>query len=108
MVIIKIFLILILTLVFIILSFSSRMKILQRISFIFGYLTIFFFIIFPHYSDTVAHFFNIGTGKDLIIYITISILSLLVVIIYVDTKHSNRTITKIIRESSLQNAKKCK
>ena len=108
MVIIKIFLILILTLVFIIFSFSSRMKILQKISIIFGYFIVFFFIVFPYYSDRVAHFFNIGTGKDLIIYIAISILSLVNVIIYVGAKHNSRTLTKIIRESSLQNAKKCK
>ncbi len=108
MIFIKIFLIAVLTAIFIIFAFSSRLKIFQKLSVILGYLTLFFFILFPHYSDKIAQLFSIGTGKDLILYITVSLMSLISIIIYVGMKNNALAITKIVRNDAIKNAKKCK
>jgi len=108
MIIIKIFLILILTFGFVVFAFSSRLKILHKVSIVMGYFVMFLFIIYPKYSDKVAHFFSIGTGRDLIFYIAISLISLLSIIIYVSVRYNKTIITKIIRDGAIKNAKKCK
>jgi len=107
MIVIKIFLILVLTIAFIIFSFSSRLKVIQKLSVIIGYCVLFLFIANPQYSDKVAHIFSIKSGTDLVLYIVMSITSLINIVLYVGQKNTNRIITKIIRESSKRHAKKC-
>ena len=107
MIIIKIFLILLLTIGFLIFSFSSKLKVLQKLTVIAGYCVIFFFIAEPQYSDKVAHIFSIEKGSDLVLYIVTSIISLVNIILYVNQKNNNRMITKIIREGAKRNVKKC-
>jgi len=107
MIIIKIFLILLLTIAFVIFSFSSKLKVIQKISVIVGYCVIFLFIADPQYSDKIAHIFSIKSGTDLVLYIVMSITGLINIILYVGQKNNNRMITKIIREDAKRNAKKC-
>ncbi len=108
MVVIKLFLIAVVSIGFAIFAFSSKLKIIQKLSVLFGYFSLVFFIVFPHYSDKVANFFSIGTGKDLIIYIAVSLMSLMSIVLYVGVKNNDKAITKIIREDAKKNAKKCK
>ncbi len=108
MIILKLFLIIILTIGFILFSFSSKMKIFQKISIILGYLTLFLFITFPHYSDKIAHLFGIGYGKDLIIYILVALTGLMNIVLYVGVNKNHAAITKIIRDGAKKNAKRCK
>ena len=108
MIFIKIFLITVLTIIFILFAFSSRLKIFQKLSVVGGYLALFLFILFPRYSDKIAQFFSIGTGKDLILYITVSLMSLISIIIYVGMKNNSLAITKIVRNGAVKNAKRCK
>lgn len=108
MIFIKIFLISVLTLGLFIFSLSSKVRIFQKISIIAGYVILSFFIVYPQYSDTVAHYFSIGTGKDLILYVVVSLMSLLSIILYVNSENNHKIITKIIRDGAKKNAKKCK
>jgi len=107
MIIIKVFLILVVTIGLLIFSFSSKLKIIHKLIVIIGYCTIFFFIAEPQYSDKVAHFFSIEKGKDLVLYIATSIISLVNVILYVDQKNTNKMMTKIVRGDAKQRAKQC-
>ncbi|MDX1807960.1 MAG: DUF2304 family protein [Sulfurospirillaceae bacterium] len=107
MMIIKIFLILILTIAFVVFSFSTRLKVIQKLSVITGYCVIFLFVINPQYSDQVAQIFSIKSGTDLVLYIVMSITSLINIVLYVGQKSNNRIITKIIREDAKRDAKKC-
>jgi len=107
MIFIKLFLIVVLSTIFLIFAFSTKLKIIQRLSIIFGYFILFFFILFPSYSDDVAHFFSIGTGKDLILYIAVSLISLISIILYVRVQGNIEMITKIVREDAKNRAKKC-
>jgi len=107
MIIIKVFLILVVTIGLLIFSFSSKLKVIQKLTVIVGYCTIFFFIAEPQYSDKVAHFFSIEKGKDLVLYIATSIISLVNIILYVGQKNTNKMMTKIVREEGKRNAKKC-
>jgi len=104
--IIKIFLLVILTLGFLIFAFSIKLKNFQRMVVILGYLSLFVFIINPSLSDKVAHFFGIGLGSSLITYIAIGVLSLVNVILFVDTKINKDAITKIVRDKAIKDAKK--
>jgi len=108
MIVIKLFLILVLSIIFIVFAFSSKLKVVQKLSVVIGYFVLFLFIVYPEYSDEVAKLFSIGSGKDLVLYITVSLTSLMNVILYVGVKNNNRAITKIIREEAKKDAKKCK
>ncbi len=108
MIVVKLFLILVLTIGFIIFAFSSRLKTVQKLSVIVGYFILFLFILYPQYSDEVAQLFGIGTGKDLIMYISISLMSLMNIVLYVGVKNNSKAITKLTRENAKKNAKLCK
>jgi len=106
MIIIKIFLLLLLTLGFLIFGFSIKLKNFQRVVVIIGYIALFMFILNPSLSDEVAHFFGIGLGSSLIIYLTIGVISLVNIILFVDTKMNKDAITKIVRQKGLDDARK--
>jgi hypothetical protein len=107
MIFIKFLLILILTIAFIIFAFSYKLRIFQKLSVISGYLLVFFFILYPQYSDTIAHLFSIKSGTDLIIYIVVALSVLVNIVLYVGQNNTNRIITKIVRENAKEHAKKC-
>lgn len=65
-----------------------------------------FLIIFPTVSDRVANIFGIGKGSDLIIYISITVLLLLVAILYSKEASTNRYITILVRNKAIEKAKK--
>ena len=108
MIFIKALLITILTTVFLLLALSSRFRTYQRLTVILFYIFLAFLIIFPQKADRVAAFFGIGRGVDLVIYLSIAILSLIVAILYAKTKINERAITKIVREIAIIKAKECR
>ncbi|BCD67693.1 DUF2304 domain-containing protein [Nitratiruptor sp. YY09-18] len=107
MIFIKLFLIAVLTIVLLFLSFSSRFRTYQRITLGFFYFALVIMIIFPKEADKIAAFFGIGRGVDLVIYLSIAILSLLVAILYAKTKINERAITKIVRDIAIMKAREC-
>ena len=107
MVIIKLFLIFILSVIFLLLALSSKFRTYQRLTIMFIYGFLAFFIIYPQKADRVAAFFGIGRGVDLIIYLSIAVLSLIVAILYAKVKINERALTKIVRELAIMQAKKC-
>lgn len=107
MILIKILLILIATVGFLIFSFSSKLKIFQRLFLIIGYAALFFLILYPAYADKIAHIFSIKSGTDLVVYIVLSLTVLMNVILYVGQKNHHKVLTKIIRETAIKDAKKC-
>ncbi len=108
MIFVKIFLIAVLSIVFLLVAFSSRYRTYQRMSVIFFYLFLAYLILFPKVADKVAQFFGIGRGVDLIIYLAIAILSLIVAVLYAKVKMDERAITKIVREIAIIEAKECR
>ena len=107
MIFIKFLLIAIVTVGFIIFSFSSKLKIFQKLFIIVGYAIVFFLILYPSYSDKIAHVFSMKSGTDLIVYIVLALIVLMNIVLYVGQKNNVKIITKIIRESAKKNAKKC-
>ncbi len=108
MIFLKIFLITVLSIIFIVFSFSYRLKIFQKLGILIGYFIFFIFIVFPELSDKVAHKISIKSGTDLMVYISLALVSLINIFLYVKTKNNEYKITKIIREKAKENAKKCK
>ena len=108
MIFVKIFLIAVLSIVFLLVAFSSRYRTYQRMSVIFFYLFLAYLILFPKVADKVAQFFGIGRGVDLIIYLAIAILSLIVAVLYAKVKMDERAITKIVQEIAIIEAKECR
>jgi len=108
MIFIKIILIAILTIILFFLSFSSRFRTYQRLTIIFFYILLALMILFPRQADQIAAFFGIGRGVDLVIYLSIAILSLVVAILYAKTKINERAITKIVRDIAIMKARECR
>jgi len=106
MIFIKIFLITVLTLAFLIFSFSSKLKNFQKLGVLMGYSLVFLFILKPEYSDYIAHLVSIQSGTDLIIYIVLALTSLVNIILYVNQQNNNQMITTIIRETAKKDGKK--
>jgi len=107
MIVIKTILLVILSIVFILFSFSQRHKYAQKIFVFIGYFILFIFILKPEWSDKVAKIFGIQTGASLIVYLSIALLSLIAIILYVNLKNQSIAITKIVREMGIKDAKKC-
>ncbi|NPA45250.1 MAG: DUF2304 domain-containing protein [Chlorobi bacterium] len=105
--VIKTGLLVILTLIFLLFSFSTKHKHYQKMVVILGYLVLFAFILNPQWADKVAKFFGIESGAALITYISIALLSLISIVLYVKQKNQNESITKIIRHIGIKDAKKC-
>lgn len=108
MIFIKLFLLIILTSIFLLFSFSSRMKIFQKSIVIFGYIVTFLLILFPRLSDKAAHLVSIKDGTSLVVYVVLSLTSLVSMILYVGQKNNRYMLTKIIRERAKHDAKECK
>ncbi len=107
MIFIKFFLIAILSVIFLLLALSSRFRTYQRIVVIFFYFFLAFLILFPKTADKVAALFGIGRGVDLIIYLSIAVLSLIVAILYAKVKMNERAITKIVRDIAILKSQEC-
>ncbi len=107
MIFIKLLLITILTVVFLLITLSSRFRTYQRLFIIFGYGALAFFILFPSIADKVAEAFGIERGADLVVYIAIAILALLSTVLYAQVKIHERAITKIVRDIAIMKSRKC-
>ncbi|NPA84204.1 MAG: DUF2304 domain-containing protein [Epsilonproteobacteria bacterium] len=108
MIFVKLVLILILTITLILLALSSRFRPYQYLTIALFYLGIAYLIIFPDQADAIAHFVGVGRGVDLIIYLSIAILTLIVAILYTKVKANERAITKIVRQIAIMEAKRCR
>ncbi len=107
MIFLKIFLILVLSFVILLLALSSRFRTYQRITIIFFYLFLTYLILFPKQADIVANFFGVGRGVDLVIYLSIAVLTLVVAILYAKVKVNERAITKIVRDIAIMKSREC-
>ena len=106
MIIVKIILIGLIALSLLLLAYSNKLKSIGKLVSIFLFIIGSFFIIFPNLSDIVASFFGIGRGVDLILYISTTVLLLLVAILYSRERIVNNQITILVRNKTIQNAKK--
>ena len=106
-ILLKIFLAVVLSIIFIVFAFSQRLKIFQKLGVISSYALLLLFISNPQIADQVAHYFSIKNGTDLVIYVVIAIMSLMNIVLYVGQISHHNMITKIIREGAKDNAKKC-
>ncbi len=106
MIIVKIILIVLIALSLLLLAYSNKLKNIGKLVSIFLFIIGSFFIIFPNLSDSVASFFGIGRGVDLILYISTTVLLLLVAILYSRERIVNNQITILVRNKTIQNAKK--
>lgn len=104
MIIVKIVLLLILSTAFIIVAFTNKYKILNKVLILFFFVITIIFVIFPQKSDIVASILGISTGANLAIYLSVSILFLVVSSLYAKQKRQDRIITKIVRKRALDSA----
>jgi hypothetical protein len=63
------------------------------------------FVIKPDWLTRVANFFGIGRGTDLLIYIGILFFMFTTILLFAKVGEINKKITKIIRETAIENAK---
>ena len=92
---------LILTISIAVLMLSGRYKTYMRLFMIFFYVILLIFIASPPLSDIVAHYFGIGTGKDMIIYLCIAIIWFMTAINHAKIRIIERHITELIRKDAL-------
>ncbi len=103
MIFIKTTLAIILSISVVILMFSGRYKTFMRLFLVLFYFILLIFIAIPPLSDIVAHFFGIGTGKDMIIYLAIAIIWFLSTLNHAKIKRTDRNITELVRKDALDN-----
>ena len=108
MILFKIFLLLVLTVGFIIFAFSMRLRTFQKLVVITAYLILVIFIVFPEYADAIAHLFSIESGTNLVIYIFIAVTTLIDIVLHVAERNDHIMITTMIREDAKRNATMCK
>jgi hypothetical protein len=53
--------------------------------------------IMPDWSNTVAHFFGVGRGVDLVIYLSITGLAFLWIMLYATTRRQHEQMTELVR-----------
>ena len=101
MIFIKTTLALILSLSVVILMLSGRYKAYMRLFMILFYVILLIFIAAPPLSDKVANYFGIGTGKDMIIYLSIAVIWFMTVINHAKIRVMERNITELVRKDAL-------
>jgi hypothetical protein len=104
MIFIKTTLAIILSISVVILMFSGKFKTFMRLFLVLFYLILLVFIAAPPLSDKVANFFGIGTGKDMIIYLSIAIIWFLTSLNHAKIKRTERHITELVRKEAINNA----
>ena len=62
------------------------------------------FVLFPQITTRIANKLGVGRGTDLIVYLCIVFFLFVVLRLYAKIRRLEQTITKIVRENSLQTA----
>lgn len=106
MILVKIILLVILSLAFIIMAFTNKYKVLNKVLILFFFVITAIFIIFPQQSDIVASILGISTGANLAVYLSVSILFLVVSSLYAKQKRQERMITRLVRKRALDSFSK--
>lgn len=57
----------------------------------------------PEITTRIANLFGVGRGVDFVLYASVAILFLLVFRLFLENEKLERTISRIVRESALQN-----
>jgi hypothetical protein len=68
-------------------------------------LTGIFLVLFPEYTNTVAHGMGVGRGADLILYCWLVISIIVSMNLQLQILHLQRLITELAREMTLQDAR---
>ncbi len=102
MILAKLFLILLLTFLFLFFSLTDKYHTIKKIMIFISYLFGILLIIFPPIAISVAKSFNIVDSNNVILYLIIGVLTLIIGTLYAKTK-DNRAITKIVREIAITN-----
>ena len=61
-------------------------------------------VVWPRSTSTLAEFFGIGRGVDLIIYIALAVIFFLLFRLHVKIESIGRVITKVVREEAVNKA----
>lgn len=101
MILVKIVLLLILTCTFIIIAFTNKYKVFNKVLILFFFVISAIFVMFPQQSDIVAAILGISTGANLAVYLSVSLLFLIVSSLYAKQKRQERMITRLVRKRAL-------
>ncbi len=91
--------------------FNRRRKTLNEELILLSYITGFFIILFslfPSITNHIAKLMGVSRGVDLLTYISIPLLFYLVILLYVKVNELNEKLTKMVREDSINKAKRLK
>mgnify|MGYP000247536722 CR=1 FL=1 len=73
------------------------------ILFIFSGLAI-FFILFPDYTNTIAHKLGVGRGADLLFYLCILLFLFILIKLFARIRRLEKTLTELVRKQTLDKA----
>ena len=63
-----------------------------------------FFVFFPDYTTTIAHYLGVGRGVDMIFYLAILFFTFIGMKLYRKVRKLEQMLTQIIREQGIKNA----
>ena len=61
-------------------------------------------VLFPEYSNKIAHWVGVGRGADLLFYLSILFLFFLILKLYSRLRRMEQTFTEIVRNKSIEDA----
>lgn len=62
-------------------------------------------VLFPEYSNKIAHWAGVGRGADLLFYLSILFLFFLILKLYSRVRRMEQNFTEIVRNKSIEDAK---
>lgn len=101
MILLKVILLFILTCAFVIIAFTNKYKVFNKVLILFFFVVSAIFVIFPQQSDIVASMLGVSTGSNLALYLSVSLLFLVVASLYAKQKRQERMFTKMVRKKAL-------
>ena len=84
---------------------NSRIALGSGIFWLLLWLSVIYFVVFPGLLGYMANITGVGRGVDLVIYLSILSLFYLIYRAYVKIDHTEREITKLVREIAIINRK---
>lgn len=61
-------------------------------------------VVVPDWANTLAHFFGVGRGADLLIYLGLVGISYLLIMLYSKLRQTERRITELTRDAAMKHA----
>ena len=83
-----------------------KSKTLNRIIFIVTFLTGMLFVLVPNLTNSIAHFFGVGRGADLLLYSMVILFYAAFIYLYSKIRRIEIVQTEIIRGNAIRNATK--